>query len=144
MIASMDNIAFPVKFSLDRRRARQPGSEQAKGQARTWLWHEVTTLQPYDFELSTIDRSSLAGASQAGATSSRRAEASSAATLLSPEAARHVLLSVTQKAKKLFALLGSRQLQTMDDTDASTKDPHKIGTEYSNLFSLAREEFMQS
>ncbi|TCD64524.1 Origin recognition complex subunit 2 [Steccherinum ochraceum] len=141
VVASVDNIAFPVKFSLDRRISKLPA--QAEGAKRSWLWHDVTTLQPYDFELSTADRSSLSGASQkTSATSHSRSDANSAVVLLSPDAARHILLSVTQKAKKLFALLGTRQLQSMDDTDASAKDPQGIGMEYGTLFSLARENFI--
>ena len=138
-IASVDNIAFPVSFSSDGRKTRQlsrPGR-----QTSAWLWHDVQTLEPYDIELSSVDRTSLAGASRVSSAPSK-ADAKNPAALLSPEAAQHILLSVTQKAKKLFALLGSRQLQFMKDTDVSAKDIQGFGTEYSTLFGLARENFI--
>ncbi|THH31179.1 hypothetical protein EUX98_g2996 [Antrodiella citrinella] len=144
VLASVDNIAFPVKYSLGVQSTQRFGASRSLAtNSSAWLWHDATTLHPYDFELSHVDRSSLTGASQNASSSSRaQAATNQLATLLSSDAARHILLSVTEKAKKLFALLGARQLASMDDGEASNKDSSAIGMEYSTLFSLARENFV--
>lgn len=140
--ASVDNIAFPLKLPTDTLSAKKSAGGSGRVGHPAWLWHDTTTLESYDFELSSVDRSSLAGASQTTSTSQTRAETGNAVTFLSPEAARHILLSITRKAKKLFALLGTTQLQNMDHADVTEKEPKGIGMEYSTLFSLARENFV--
>ena len=98
----------------------------SKGYA--WLFHDVTTLAPYDFELAHADRSSISGASQAKTSRAQKDVPGTTATgLLTEVAARHILVSVTQKAKKLFVLLGAKQLEVMDDAaaDAGDKDKDK-------------------
>ncbi|KZT70216.1 origin recognition complex subunit 2 [Daedalea quercina L-15889] len=114
-----------------------------------WLWHDLTTLAPYDGELASADPSCIAGASSRG----RRAHVNASAVtggprLVSETAARHVLASVTQKARRLFVLLGSKQLELMTPAagGAGTGEAGTAGQEaaydYERLFSAAREEFI--
>ena len=118
-----------------------------------WLWHDLTTLAPYDAELASADPSSISGAS----TSGRRGNlatgtAAGGPRIVSETAARHVLASVTQKARRLFVLLGSKQLELMAPaagTPAPGGPPGEAGAagqdaayDYERLFSAAREEFI--
>ncbi|KAF8976601.1 origin recognition complex, subunit 2 [Cyathus striatus] len=71
----------------------------------SWLWHDLTTLESYDFELAFTDKASISGAHGGGPR--RKADAAAAgAAAMSETAALHILASVTQKAQKLFSLLG--------------------------------------
>lgn len=118
-----------------------------------WLWHDLTTLAPYDAELASADPSSISGAS----TSGRRANlatgtAAGGPRIVNETAARHVLASVTQKARRLFILLGSKQLELMAPgagTPAPGGPSGEAGTagqdaayDYERLFSATREEFI--
>ena len=64
-------------------------------------------------------------------------------------AARHILASVTQKAKKLFVLLGTKQLEVMDAPapapNAQTEQPageREGAYDYDRLFAAARDNFV--
>ena len=74
----------------------------------SWLWHDLTTLAAYDFELAVADRSSLSGARRK--TDPLTAQNS---TAMSGTAAFHILASVNIKSQRLFALLGNKQLEAM-------------------------------
>lgn len=150
IVASADNIAFPHLWSLSdifARNATVPTSESedvppSKGYG--WLFHDLTTLAPYDFELAYADRSSLSGASQAAKARAQREGAGTGApaanVLLNETAARHILVSVTQKAKKLFVLLGTKQLELMGD--GNVEDAQTLAYDYGMLFNLARDDFV--
>ena len=66
--------------------------------------------------------------------------AGAAAAVGTKTAAQHVLASMTQKAKKLFVLLGTKQLETIGDTD--TPDPQTMAFDYGMLFNMARDNFV--
>jgi origin recognition complex subunit 2 len=101
----------------------------------------MTTLAPYDFEMSHINHTSVAGAHDGGR--GHRSVDTEQSTTISESAALHVLASVTQKAKKLFLLMGTNQLQLMDEMeDSATKDLQEFSITYDALFSKAREEFI--
>jgi origin recognition complex subunit 2 len=108
----------------------------------TGLQSANTTLAPYDFELVYADRSSITGASQSakGSRSQKEVPGTAVAGLVTEIAARHILVSVTQKAKKLFVLLGTKQLETIGDTEAP--DPQQMAFDYSMLFNMARDNFV--
>ncbi|KAK7060584.1 Origin recognition complex subunit 2 [Paramarasmius palmivorus] len=154
IIASIDHINAPLIWS----------SSQLSGQVSTteddsdnpiqglssngfrWLWNDLTTLTSYDFELRFADRTSLSGAHDGG-TRKQRLEAGVAAAALSETAALHVLASVTVKAKKLFVLVGTRQLQAMEDAGivdvtASSEDYQQYAIGYDALFNMARDNFV--
>ena len=62
---------------------------------------------------------------------------------MSETAASHILASVTQKAKKLFNLLGKRQLESIGDAgDKATNDLQQYGLAYDTLFNAARDDFI--
>ncbi|GJE91754.1 origin recognition complex subunit 2 [Phanerochaete sordida] len=148
--ASVDNIAFPQLWSLTELFAHKSvhGPDDATAPARgyAWLFHDVTTLAPYDFETAHADRASIKGASPAAAARAQKdVPGTSAAGLVTEVAARHILVSVTQKAKKLFVLLGARQLENAAAVEAAggaSQDPQQVAFDYSMLFNAARENFV--
>ena len=74
-----------------------------------WLWHDLTTLAPYDFELTYVDLTTLAGIAALHGTRTPKVSATALPAAgranMGQAAVRHVLASVTVKAKKLFVLL---------------------------------------
>ena len=185
IVASVDHIAAPTRWSLSELFARKPdpplspfpsapststssGVKQAADpvprRGFAWLWHDLTTLAPYDFELAYADPTSISGAAALRGTRPPAVSAAVAAAagvggapgaaLVTEIAARHVLASVTQKAKKLFVLLGAKQLEVMDDgaaADAADKDkggakakeaPGEGAYDYDRLFGAARDNFI--
>ncbi|OJT13009.1 Origin of replication complex subunit 2 [Trametes pubescens] len=165
LCASFDHVVgAPLRWSLSDIFARKPdplsssstsptrGPAQKRGFA--WLWHDLTTLAPYDFELAYADPTMLTGAS--ALRGARTPAASSAAAggagtagaggaAMTETAARHVLASVTQKAKKLFVLLGTKQLEVMDaqGVGAAGVDADAEGAfDYDRLFAAARDNFV--
>ncbi|KAI9512427.1 origin recognition complex subunit 2-domain-containing protein [Russula earlei] len=124
--------------------------------AGRWLWHDLSTLAPYDAELAGADPTSLRGGA-AGARSSGegaaagmtpRATMATMATM-TETAARHVLAAVTQRARKLFVLMGRRQLDALADAavgggvDLTTPaEAGEVAIAYDMLFNLARDHFV--
>jgi origin recognition complex subunit 2 len=131
--------------------------------AQRWLWHDLTTLAAYDVELAGADPASLRGAPTAagvGAASMRAGAegmggGAGAGQMMTETAARHVLAAVTQRARKLFVLMGRRQLDALVDVgDGSGSgggivvDPTtpagavEVAVPYDTLFNLARDHFV--
>ena len=123
--------------------------------ARRWLWHDLTTLAPYDVELAGSDPASLRAVSssaRAGTTTTAAAAEGGGlgggqVGMMTETAARHVLVAVTQRARKLFALMGRRQLDAL--ADAGDVDPttpaqaaEVAAITYDMLFNLARDHFI--
>ncbi|PIL30665.1 hypothetical protein GSI_07367 [Ganoderma sinense ZZ0214-1] len=188
VVASVDHVAAPTRWSLAEIFARKPdpdppsansappgsGAEDGDGESGVvprrgfaWLWHDLTTLAPYDFELAYADPTILAGVAalrgtraptaSAAALAAAGAGAGGQAAIVTETAARHVLASVTVKAKKLFVLLGTKQLEVMDappvdkgkkGADSETqaegeKEKEKEGAyDYDRLFAAARDNFV--
>ena len=71
-----------------------------------------------------------------------------AGALVTETAARHVLASVTAKAKKLFVLLGSKQLEVMDAPGGAGDGAQERAAggdgayDYDRLFAAARDNFV--
>lgn len=138
--------------------------------AGRWLWHDLTTLAAYDVELAGADPASLRGASALRAAGSGAGGAGGAADgmavgmgmvgagvgrgQMTETAAKHVLAAVTQRARKLFVLMGRRQLEALADAGsgggggAVTVDPttpaeaSEVAIGYDMLFNLARDHFV--
>lgn len=166
LAASVDRLGAPLLWSASEFLARKVQPEDttasSSGEGHTtspkrgyaFLWHDLTTLMPYDTELSFADRSSITGASYAstGARSALAAAATTtgAAVPLTQTAVAHVLAAVTSKAKKLFILLGTKQLENAEAASgaatgleaSSPTDMTQFGLGYDALFSLARENFV--
>ena len=110
-----------------------------------WLWHDLTTMQPYDFELSHADRTSYLISTSKDASGGLGAPGAQRSDAINERAAYHVLASVTEKAKKLFKLLGLKQLDNMQapaPTQSSQPDEQNSAISYDLLFSLARDNFL--
>ena len=129
--------------------------------AQRWLWHDLTTLSAYDVELAAADPASLRCAPTASATATAAgalmragggpAESMGGGQMMTETAARHVLAAVTQRARKLFVLMGRRQLDALADAGGSgggMADPTtpaeaaEVAVPYDTLFNLARDHFV--
>ncbi|KAF9021437.1 origin recognition complex subunit 2 [Hymenopellis radicata] len=127
IIASVDHVSAPLIWSSRER--------------FSWLWHDLTTLAPYDVELAHADRSSISGAQPTSR--KQRADGPQAAANISETAASHILASVNQNALKLFALMARKQLEAVEDAGASaSNDMQPYAIEYEMLFKLTREQFI--
>jgi origin recognition complex subunit 2 len=149
IIASVDHINAPMLWSTTEASTRKPESvlpDNSPPRGFSWLWHDLTTLTPYDVELSFADRSSISGASAVHSAAARKQrEAGVAAqngSSMSESAALHILASVTQKAKKLFALMGARQLGRMEEAAESVNNALQNALAYDVLFVAARDNFI--
>ncbi|KAF8801501.1 origin recognition complex subunit 2 [Phlegmacium glaucopus] len=146
IIASIDHLNAPLLWSSSEifsRKPDQPESNTIPSRGFSWLWHDLTTLVAYDFELAFADRSSLSGAHIGGAHRKTDALAAQLSTAMSETAAFHILASVNIKSKKLFALLGNKQLEAMENgDDGSSNGLQQFGMAYNLLFSLARDNFL--
>ncbi|KAG6896553.1 hypothetical protein C0992_007500 [Termitomyces sp. T32_za158] len=151
LIASIDHINAPLIFSTSESTARKPDAHTpppaVPRRGFAWLWHDITTFAPYDFELAFTDRTSVKGAHGGGPRKKTDAlVAQGTGTMAITEtAALHVLASVTQKAKKLFVLIGTRQLESIEENDvtgAGTEDLQQSGIGYDMLFNIARNDFI--
>ncbi|KAH9857556.1 origin recognition complex subunit 2-domain-containing protein [Lenzites betulinus] len=177
LAASFDHVVgAPLRWSLAELFARKPdapspnsNSNSAAPPAQTrgfaWLWHDLTTLAPYDYELAYADptviggaaalrgaRASAHGAVGGGIGAAGGAAAGGRAAAMTESAARHILASVTQKAKKLFVLLGAKQLEVMDASAATPGQAVEVAKEvpgegegaydYDRLFAAARDNFV--
>ncbi|KAJ7175370.1 origin recognition complex, subunit 2 [Mycena filopes] len=144
LTASIDHINAPLLWSSSETAARKDSGFAAAGKTPqrgfAWLWHDLTTLAPYDFELAFADRTAVTGAH---ARRLRDAGALSvAATAMSETAAKHVLAAVTDRAQKLFKLMGARQLASIDAGDPHVDGLREFAVPYDVLFPLARQDFI--
>ena len=160
--ASVDHIHAPLLWT---------STEMVAGR---WLWHDLTTLAAYDAELAGADPASLRGASALRAGGGGGAGAAADAMgvgvgvgmagagvgvgggRMTETAAKHVLAAVTQRARKLFVLMGRRQLEALVDAGGNSNsgggavvvDPttpaeaSEVAIGYDMLFNLARDHFV--
>jgi origin recognition complex subunit 2 len=141
VVASIDHINAPLLFPLSDSLARKASG--AGGHAYAWLWHDLTTLAPYDVELAYADPGAIAGAAGGTGRAAQAALRDAAAVAMTETAAQHILASVTQRAKKLFALVARRQLEVMGEAgEAAAREPRRAGIPYDSLFVLARDQFV--
>ena len=129
--------------------------------AGRWLWHDLTTLASYDAELAGADPASLRGvaALRAGGAAGAAADGMGAGAgagaggRMTETAARHVLAAVTQRARKLFVLMGRRQLDALADAGSNSSgggvvdsttpaEAGEVAIGYDMLFNLARDHFV--
>ena len=150
LIASIDHVNAPLLWTSTEcsTRKRENNDEESVGYyipGFSWLWHDLTTMAPYDFELAHTDRSSYAGASANGRTGrGGPGGLTTGATVMSESAARHILASVTQKAKKMFKFMAAKQLAVMEeDGEGKTQeDFERYGISYDTLFTGVRDNFI--
>ena len=149
-IASIDHVNAPLLWTSTECSTRkrentdeEPSSYHTPG--FSWLWHDLTTMASYDFELAHADRSSYAGASTNARTSRGGvAGPTPGNAIVSESAAQHILASVTQKAKKMFKLMATKQLAFMEeDGEGKTQDDfERYGISYDTLFTSTRDNFI--
>ncbi|QRV77314.1 DNA replication origin binding protein [Ceratobasidium sp. AG-Ba] len=150
LIATVDHVNSALLFSRDQALARkphlspfrvEPGGQRAF-RGWSWLWHDLTTFEPYTAELAhrdlTVPPSTSAAAAAAASASTTIAE-------VTPSAAQHVFASVTAKAQKLYRILASRQLSALQDEGvarvlASGMDKYAVA--FDVLLGAARDEFV--
>lgn len=153
LIASVDHILASSLWSTSeiftgyQNYDRGICSRNAQRGGFSWLYHDLTTMESYDFELSYADRTSFSGAStSASKHGSMKDVGVEQGGVISESAAQHVLASVTNKAKRLFALLCQRQLDAIQAASTEPKLPipssAQVATSYETLFSAARDEFI--
>jgi origin recognition complex subunit 2 len=147
LAASLDHIAAPLLWT------------STEMLALRWVWHDLTTLASYDAELAPADPASLraaptAAAARGGAAGLGEGAGASAAVgtsvgstgQMTETAAVHVLAAVTQRARKLFVLMGRRQLDALADAGiaepTSAADSGEVAIAYDVLFNLARDNFI--
>jgi origin recognition complex subunit 2 len=161
--ASVDHINAPLLWT---------STEMSAGR---WLWHDLTTLAAYDAELAGADPASLRAAPPAsraggggggglgvavdgvgvGVGVGMVGVGAGAGGRMTETAAKHVLAAVTQRARKLFVLMGRRQLEALADAGSNTTgggtavvDPttpaeaSEVAIGYDMLFNLARDHFV--
>ncbi|KAI0283164.1 hypothetical protein BC826DRAFT_1061288 [Russula brevipes] len=97
--AGVDRVGAPLLWT---------SSELLAGR---WLWHDLTML-------AGADPASLRGAGRAGAGQMTMMPVMT--TMMTESAARHVLAAVTQRARKLFVLMGRRQLDALANAGGSS------------------------
>lgn len=116
-----------------------------------WLWHEAVTFAPYDIELSFRNTSVLPRSKGSAAMSELLGGMGGAGMdgggePINETAAKQVLASVTQKAKRLFGLLGKAELAAYDEQGegpiANGGASKSLGMSYDILAVRAREEFL--
>ena len=147
---SVDHVNAPLLWT---------STEMSAGR---WLWHDLTTLAAYDAELAAADPASLRGApasSRVGGGAGAAADGVGvgmgmvgAGGRMTETAAKHVLAAVTQRARKLFVLMGRRQLETLADAGSDSSGAGAVATTpaeasevaigYDMLFNLARDHFV--
>lgn len=170
IIASIDHINSALIWSSSESSTRKPSSSSSSSPSSSqptknpnpprgfsWLYHDLTSLSPYDFELTYIDHTSLTSAHGGGPRKKLDFTSTSSSTLpsggitnISETAALHILASVTQKAQKLFMLLANRQLEAIEELGVSASgsavggmvDLQTTAIGYDALFNLARGEFV--
>lgn len=150
LIASIDHVNAPLLWTSTEcsTRKRENLDEESLSYhvpGFSWLWHDLTTMASYDFELAHADRSSYAGASVNTRTGrGGPAGLTTGNTVMSESAAQHILASVTQKAKKMFKLMATKQLAAMeeDGEGKAQSDFERYGTSYDTLFTTVRDNFI--
>ncbi|KAL7417624.1 origin recognition complex subunit 2-domain-containing protein [Mrakia frigida] len=141
LLASIDNIHAPSLFSTTDLHSRQhpspppppppPSSSSQPSQPYlpppergfSFLWHDLTTLRPYTEEVSW--RTSSASRLSSGVAGSGAGGIGGGSGTATEEGARHILVSVTGAAKKLFRLLATNQIAAQSSSNASSSSSSK-------------------
>lgn len=146
--ASADRVQSSTYIQISDLIAAQRASSSSDRNSHYWLWHDLTTMQRYDFELSHSDRTSYIVFSSKDESSTSGAVGSHRTDAVNERAAYHVLASVTEKAKKLFKLLAQKQLDNMHQStsqaSARTEERSSSAISYDVLFTMARDNFLAS
>ncbi|KAB5589119.1 DNA replication origin binding protein [Ceratobasidium theobromae] len=150
LVATVDHINSALLFPRDQALGRKPHLGALSGpdapsrrsfKAWSWIWHDLTTFEPYAAELAHRDLTvpPSVGTTTAAATSTLTAAE------VTPSAAQHVFASVTAKAQKVFSMLGTRQLRALEEEGVVRVPANgmaKYAVPYDVLLAEARDEFV--
>lgn len=145
LLASVDHVQAPILYSTAETHSRPhvylTGWHDAVPASRgfNWLYHDLTTLRPYDAEVALRI-----------ASASRLPTAGGGAGLATEEGARHILTSVTELARRLFKALARSQMDSMASSSGSAATgPAAAGSttpgwaiETALFFNLCRERWI--
>lgn len=149
--ASIDHLNAPLLFSsqdsLARKQPPSPSSEIPSTRGFNWLWHDLTTLQPYDVETMYANRSSISGLSAShkkDALALTVVGAGITGGIMTETAALHILAAVTERANKLFTVMAERQIQLASSSPAKggSEDMQAHAITYDMLYKVCRDEFI--
>ncbi|KAF8752574.1 C-14 sterol reductase [Rhizoctonia solani] len=151
LVGTVDHVNSGLLFPRDQALGRKAhlgvlgttdDTERGRGfKSWAWLWHDLTTFEPYTAELSHRDLTIPPSTSSAAAVAAPTLTASE----VTPSAAQHVFASVTAKAQKVFFMLGQRQLRSLEE-EGVVRIPaggmQKYAVPYDSLLAEARDEFV--
>ncbi|KAH7337214.1 origin recognition complex, subunit 2 [Rhizoctonia solani] len=150
VVGTVDHINSGLLFPRDQALGRKAylgvlaSDEEIGGRgfkSWAWLWHDLTTFEPYTAELAHRDLTVPPSTTSASTT----AAPTLTAVEVTPSAAQHVFASVTTKAQKVFFMLGQRQLKSLEE-EGVVRIPaigmQKYSVPYDVLLGEARDEFV--
>jgi origin recognition complex subunit 2 len=145
IIASVDNLQAGLLWSTSeistRKHPQTPaGSDIPSSRGFAWLFHDLTTFLPYANEIKGRDITALPSQSLAASGAVAPGQALTEAAMV------HILASVTEKAKRLFRLLATRQIASIEEAGEKQQPGiaglDKYGIQYDLLFNEARKDFL--
>lgn len=167
LVASVDSIHAPLLWSTAEVTARKhtlAARAEGEGEGKVpsargyaWVFHDLTTFVPYDDEIAASrDVTALPGPAAGSVGAGGLGDAAAGAEgPLTEVAVRHVLASVTEKARKIFRLLATHQLAAIAEgggggahDDGGQEAPmgvagmDRYGMQYDLLFQVALREFI--
>ncbi|TIA87773.1 hypothetical protein E3P99_02971 [Wallemia hederae] len=121
VIASVDHLAAPILF---------PAHDSATG--LDWVWHDLTTLEPYHVEMSYKATTILQGAAN-----------TANGIIPTVSGAKHVLASVPDRARRLFIAIAKLQIEAQAAA-TSTNEPGTpiYASSRHALVQMAKQEFI--
>lgn len=144
LVGTVDKLHAPTMWSLGEISSRKRlddqlveyGVDSTDHLDLNLIWHDATTLKPYIDELGSRD---LRRTPKFSASRGKKVVTKSG-DLVNETAVNHVLASVTDRAKKLFRLIGTRQLEQTSPSEGSR--PRDGALTYSTTFMAARDAFL--
>ncbi|TIB79726.1 origin recognition complex subunit 2 [Wallemia mellicola] len=119
VIASIDHLTAPILF---------PAQDSAVG--LNWVWHDLTTLEPYYVEMSHKATSVLQGAVN-----------TTNGIVPTVSGAKHVLASVPDRARRLFIAIAKQQIEAQTNTQQSDGTPQYASPRHV-LVQMAKQDFI--
>jgi origin recognition complex subunit 2 len=140
LVGTVDKVHAPMLWSIGDISSRHQFDEQDSSDLDefnfNFVWHDATTLKPHIEELR--GRNLTVPPKFAGGKGKKIT--SKAGELITETAVIHILASVTERAKKLFRLIGCKQLELVPPGEKFK--PRDASLTYSTTFMAARDAFL--